>query len=126
MVDASLRPLPLVSPDEEERRFERMVEAMAGMPQHERAPRTASPKTDEVDRLVALVKRLEERLEVLEAELVPVHRSRKCPRCHRLSLEVVRSRPHPEFGAADIEQHDVRCDCGYRGSRLYDPCGFLR
>jgi hypothetical protein len=126
VMDASLRPLPLVSPDEEARRFEAMVEAKAGTPQRERTPRIGFPTLAEFGRLLAAVEQLEHRLEALEAELVPLHRSRKCPRCHQLSLMLVTSRPHPEFGAAEIEQHDVRCDCGYRGSRLYDPSNFLR
>jgi hypothetical protein len=124
-MDPSLRPLHLVTSDEELRRFEGMVDAMAGMPQREPTPRIGSPTLAEFDRLLAAVERLEHRVEALEAELVPPHRSRKCPRCHRLSLVLVTSRPHPEFGAANIEQHDLRCDCGYRGSRLYDPSNFL-
>jgi hypothetical protein len=124
MADANFRSMRLVSPDEEARRFERMVEAMAGTPQRD-ASRTASPMLAEFGHLMEQVKRLEQRVEVLEAESVPSHRSCKCPRCHQLSLVVVRSRPHPEFGAEGIEQHDVRCDCGYQGSRLYDPSGFL-
>ena len=64
-------------------------------------------------RLLALVERLNQKMEVLEAELVLRHRSRKCPCCHRLSLAVVATRPHPELGHEGIEQHDVRCSCGY-------------
>ena len=70
--------------------------------------------------------RLKQRVEALEAELVPLHRSRKCPCCHRLSLVVVAARPHAEFGAEGIEQHEVRCGCGYQASRLHDPRDFLR
>jgi hypothetical protein len=125
VMDASLRPLPLVSSDEEARRFEAMVDAMAGMPQREPTPRVGFPTLAEFGRLLAAVERLEHRVETLEAELVPPHRSRKCPRCHQLSLVLITSRPHPEFGAAGIEQHEVRCDCGYRASRLYDPSDFL-
>jgi hypothetical protein len=80
----------------------------------------------EFGRLVALLERLKQRVEVLEAELVPLHRSRECPCCHRLSLAVVATRPHPELGLEGIEQHDVRCSCGYEASRLYDPQDFLR
>ena len=50
----------------------------------------------------------------------------KCPCCHRLCLAVVATRPHPELGPEGIEQHDVRCSCGYEASRLYDPQDFLR
>jgi hypothetical protein len=120
-MDPSLRPLHLVSPDEELHRFEGMVEAMAGTPRHEPTPRIGFPTLAEFGRLLAAVERLEQRVEVLEAELVPLHRSRKCPRCHQLSLVLVTSRRHPEFDAADIEQHDVRCGCGSRGSRHTTP-----
>jgi hypothetical protein len=44
-------------------------------------------------------------------------------------LRVINTSAHPEFGFAGIETHEVRCDraeCGYAGSRLYDPSEFLR
>lgn len=126
MGDGSLRPLQLVDADENDRRFDVMVEAMAGFPTLVSAPLPVFAVVAEIARLAALVERLGERMEVLEAELVPAHRSPKCPCCHRLSLAVVATRPHPEFDTAGIEQHDVRCDCGYHASRLYDPRDFLR
>jgi hypothetical protein len=78
--------------------------------------------------MTGFLKRLEQRVAVLEAELAPPHRSRKCPRCQGLTLELVATGPHPEFGFAGIEQHEVRCGsptCGYRGTRLYDPNNYI-
>ena len=125
MGDGSLRPLQLVDADEDARRFDAVVQAMAGGPAQLRAPQPVFAIVAEVARLAVLVERLEERLEALEAELVPPCRSRKCPSCRRLSLAVVATRPHPEFDSEGIEQHDVRCGCGYQASRLYDPRDFL-
>ena len=88
--------------------------------------RTASADTP-VGRLAAHVLELERRVEALEAELVPCSRSRKCPCCQELGLEVVDARPHPEFGAEGIQQHEVSCaKCGHNGVRLYDPNNYLR
>ena len=126
MDDARSQALPLVGADEEARRFDRMLEAMAGVREHQGSSQPVSLTVAEFGRLVALVERLNQRMEVLEAELVPLHRSRKCPCCHRLCLAVVATRPHPELGPEGIEQHDVRCSCGYESSRLYDPQDFLR
>lgn len=126
MGDASLRPVQLVDADENARRFDAMVQTMAGVPTVVSVPLPVFAVVAEIARLAGLLERLQERMEALESELVPPHRSRKCPCCHRLSLAVVETRPHPEFGPEGIEQHDVRCGCGYRGSRLYDPRDFLR
>ena len=125
MNNISLQPLPLADADEDARRSNAVVDPRAGVPRRVSSPHPAASAL-EAGPLVALVKRLEQRVEVLEAELVPLHRSRKCPCCHRLSLAVIASRPHPEFSAEGIEQHDVRCGCGYHASRLYDPRDFLR
>ena len=112
--------------DEDARRFDAAAEAMAGVPPSVRAPQPVFAIVAEVARLAGLVEQLGERLKALEAELVPPFRSRKCPSCRRLSLAVVATRPHPEFDSEGIEQHDVRCACGYAASRLYDPRDFLR
>jgi hypothetical protein len=126
MGDTRLRPLQLVDSDEAARRFDAMVETMAGAPTPKSAPQLLSVIAAEVGRLVILMERLKERVDALEAELVPPYRSRKCPCCHRIALTVVATRLHPVFGTEGIEQHDVRCDCGYHTSRVYDPRDFLR
>jgi hypothetical protein len=126
MDDAGPPHLELVDVDANARLFDAVLETMAGVPKPTRAPTTTPLRAAEFGRLVALVMRLEQRVEALEAELVPLHRSRKCPRCHQLFLVVVAARPHPEFGPEGIEQHEVRCGCGYQASRLHDPRDFLR
>jgi hypothetical protein len=126
MTDRRSRLLPFVARDEEERRFHVMlgaipsIEACGDVP-----PQAVSMIIGEIGRLVTLVEQLKHKVETLEAELVPLHRSRKCPYCFRLSLAVVAARPHPELGYEGIEQHDVQCSCGYQASRLYDPRDFL-
>jgi hypothetical protein len=78
--------------------------------------------------MTEFLKRLEKRVAALEAELAPPNRTRKCPRCQDFTLELVATGPHPEFGFAGIEQHEVRCGsptCGYRGTRLYDPNNYI-
>ena len=71
---------------------------------------------------------LHERLAAIEARLrLSVHDM--CPQCRSGRLRVIDTSPHPEFGFAGIETHQVRCDraeCGYAGTRLYDPKEFLR
>jgi hypothetical protein len=126
MGDGSLRPVQLVDADEDSRRFDAVAQTVAGVPPPARAPQPAFATLAEVARLAVLVERMGERLEALEAELVPSGRSWKCSSCRRLSLAVVAGRPHPEFDCAGIEQHDVRCGCGYHPSRLYDSRDFLR
>ena len=125
MTDVRSQVLPFVEADEEARRFHTMLEALADVAERAGASQPASLLVAEFGRLVALVEQLKHRVEALEAESVPQHRSRKCPCCHRLSLAVVATRRHPELGHAGIEQHDVRCSCGYQGSRLYDPRDYL-
>ena len=42
---------------------------------------------------------------------------------------MVATAPHPEFGFAGVEQHEVRCGaagCGHSDTRLYDPRDYLR
>lgn len=118
--------LHLVGAEEEARRFEGLLECMQGIREHVDASQAVPLIVAEFGRLVALVEHLNQRVETLESELVPLHRARKCPCCHRLSLAVVATRPHPELGAEGIEQHEVRCSCGYQGSRLYDPQDYVR
>jgi hypothetical protein len=126
MDDVRLQALHLVGADEEARRFDKMLDAIQGVREQVGTSQPVSLILAEFGRLVALVERLNQTMEVLEAELVPLHRSRKCPCCHRLCLAVVATRPHPELGSEGIEQHDVRCSCGYEACRLYDPRDFLR
>ena len=88
--------------------------------------RTASEDSD-VRRLAAHVLQLEQRLEALEAEVGPCSRARKCPCCQKPGLQVIGVRPHPEFGAEGIQQHEVSCaKCGHSDVRLYDPNNYLR
>jgi hypothetical protein len=126
MDDAGSPRLQLINADENVRRFDALLETIGGVARSTKAPQARPPTASEFYRLVTLVMRLEQRMEALEAESVPLHRSRKCPCCHQLSLVVVASQPHPQFGTDGVEQHDVRCGCGYRGPRLYDPRDFLR
>jgi hypothetical protein len=52
-----------------------------------------------------------------------------CPQCRSGRLRVINTSAHPEFGFAGIETHEVRCDraeCGYAGSRLYEPSAVQR
>ncbi len=125
MTDTRSRILPFVGQDEEERRFHTMLGVIASVGECASVPQQGSLIVAEIGRLVALVEQLTHKVETLEAELVPLHRSRKCPYCCRLSLAVVAARPHPELGYEGIEQHEVRCSCGYQASRLYDPRDFV-
>ena len=126
MADAGLPHLQLVDASDDARRFSEMLSAMAGVSRRGSAPRATSVLMAAVGRLAALVEQLEHRVAAIEAELVPLHRSRKCPCCRRLSLTVVAAQPHPEFGIEGIERHDVRCSCGYQAFRLYDPRDYIR
>jgi hypothetical protein len=125
VTDTRSQVLPFVEPDEEERRFHMMLGEIANGGECASVPQTVPLIVAEISRLAAFVEQLTHKVEALEAELVPLHRSRKCPCCYRLSLVVVATRPHPELGCEGIEQHDVRCSCGYQASRLYDPRDFL-
>ena len=125
MTDTKSQVLPFVERDEEERRFHMMLVEIANDRECANVPQTVSLLAAEIGRLAALLEQLKHRVETLEAKLVPLHRSRKCPYCCRLSLAVVAARPHPELAYEGIEQHDVRCRCGYQASRLYDPRDFL-
>jgi hypothetical protein len=81
------------------------------------------------------IRDLEEQIELLDGRLAAVESRLRlsaqdtCPQCRGGRLRVVDTSPHPEFGFAGIETHEVRCDraeCGYAGTRLYDPNEFLR
>ena len=81
------------------------------------------------------MKCLEDRIEVLQERLTAIESRLRlsmhdmCPQCRSGRLRVIHTSPHPEFGFAGIETHQVRCDraeCGYVGTRLYDPKEFLR
>lgn len=124
MVDSST-PMHLVHAEEVARQINDAAKIMADAPTLVNVPLPVFAVVAEVARLAALVERLGQRIEALEAELVPSYRSRKCPACHTLSLAVVATRPHPQFGTEGIEQHDVRCSCGYHASRLYDARDFI-
>jgi hypothetical protein len=98
-----------------------------------RTPR--DPSTRSVRLLSKRLKDLEDRIEVLHEQLAAVESRLRlsvhdmCPQCRRGRLRVIETAPHPEFGFAGIETHQVRCDradCAYAGTRLYDPNEFLR
>jgi hypothetical protein len=125
MTDTGSQVLPFVEQVEEEHRFHMMLGEIANAGELASVPHTVPLIVAEIGRLLAFVEQLAHKVEALEAELVPLHRSRKCPCCRRSSLAVVAARPHPELGCEGIEQHDVRCSCGYQASRLYDPRDFL-
>jgi hypothetical protein len=126
MADARVPHLQLVDARDDTRQFAELLNAMAGLPTRGSAPRPNALVVAAVTRLAGLMQQLEQRIAAIEAELVPLHRSRKCPCCHQLSLTVVSAQRHPEFGIEGIEQHDVRCGCGYQASRLYDPRDYIR
>jgi hypothetical protein len=103
------------------------------VPAATRPPR--EPSTRSVRLLSKRLKDLEDRIEMLHEQLVAVESRLRlsvhdmCPQCRRGRLRVIETAPHPEFGFAGIETHQVRCDraeCGYAGTRLYDPNEFLR
>jgi hypothetical protein len=99
---------------------------------------TRPPRDPNVRAVRLLSKRLrdlEDRIELLHEQLAAVESRLRlsvhdmCPQCRRGRLRVIETAPHPEFGFAGIETHQVRCDraeCGYAGTRLYDPNEFLR
>ena len=118
--------MQLVDARDDSRQFTELLNAMAGLPTRESTPQSAALVVAVVVHLAALMQQLEQRIAALEAELVPLHRSRKCPCCYQQSVKVVVAQPHPEFGIEGIEQHDVRCSCGYGASRLYDPRDYIR
>jgi hypothetical protein len=93
------------------------------------------PSTRSVRLLSKRLKDLEDRIELLHERLAAIESRLRlsahdmCPQCRGGRLRVVDTSPHPEFGFAGIETHEVRCDraeCGYAGTRLYDPNEFLR
>jgi hypothetical protein len=98
-----------------------------------RPPR--EPNARSVRLLSKRLKDLEDRIELLQEQLAAVESRLRlsvhdmCPQCRSGRLRVIETAPHPEFGFAGIETHQVRCDraeCGYAGTRLYDPNEFLR
>ena len=93
------------------------------------------PSARSVRLLSKRLRDLEDRIEVLHEQLAAVESRLRlsahdmCPQCRSGRLRVIETAPHPEFGFAGIETHQVRCDraeCGYAGTRLYDPNEFLR
>jgi hypothetical protein len=93
------------------------------------------PNARSVRLLSKRLKELEDRIETLHERLAAIEARLRlsaqdmCPQCRRGRLRVIETSPHPEFGFAGIETHQVRCDraeCGYAGTRLYDPNEFLR
>jgi len=118
--------LQLVDAGDDTPQFTELLNAMAGLPTRGSAPQSTALVVAAFVRLAALMQQLEQRIAAMESELVPLHRSRKCPCCDQQSLKVVAAQPHPEFGIEGIEQHEVRCSCGYRASRLYDPRDYIR
>jgi hypothetical protein len=98
-----------------------------------RPPR--EPNARSVRLLSKRLKDLEDRIELLQERLAAIEARLRlsaqdmCPQCRRGRLRVIETSAHPEFGFAGIELHQVRCDraeCGYAGTRLYDPNEFLR
>jgi hypothetical protein len=93
------------------------------------------PSTRSARLLCKRMKSLENRIEVLQERLIAIESRLRlsvhdmCPQCRSGRLRVIGTAPHPEFGFAGIETHQVRCDraeCGYAGTRLFDPNEFLR
>jgi hypothetical protein len=98
-----------------------------------RPPR--EPNSRSVRLLSKRLKDLADRIELLQERLAAIEARLRlsaqdmCPQCRRGRLRVIETSAHPEFGFAGIELHQVRCDrgeCGYAGTRLYDPNEFLR
>lgn len=107
------------------------------MSQSVRAPANPSrePSARSARLLCKRMKGLEDRIEVLQERLLAIESRLRlsvhdmCPQCRNGRLRVIDTAPHPEFGFAGIETHQVRCDrpeCGYAGTRLFDPNEFLR
>ncbi len=117
----------LLSPAEEEDRFNRVLDAVAGkVDTPVRPPRTARPCQGELERLWRAIGQLEQRIAELEAKPPRTSRSRKCPRCRQLTLDVIAMRSHPEFGDEGIKLQEIVCRrCGHRDHRLFDPNGFI-
>jgi hypothetical protein len=93
------------------------------------------PRIRSVRLLCKQIKVLEGQIEVLHERLTAIEARLRlsahdmCPQCRSGRLRVIETSSHPEFGFAGIETHQVRCDrpeCGYAGTRLYDPNEFLR
>jgi hypothetical protein len=109
-----------------------------GVVSHQLRAATKPPRDPNARSIRLLSKRLKEvegRIEMLQERLAAIEARLRlgaqdmCPQCRRGRLRVVETSPHPEFGFAGIETHQVRCDrpeCGYAGTRLYDPNEFLR
>jgi hypothetical protein len=97
-------------------------------PPREPNARSVRLLSKQVRDLVDRIELLHERLAAIESRLrLSAHDM--CPQCRSGRLRVIETAPHPEFGFAGIETHQVRCDrpeCGYAGTRLYDPNEFLR
>jgi hypothetical protein len=93
------------------------------------------PSARSVRLLSRRLKDLEDQIEMLHERLAAIESRLRlsaqdmCPQCRSGRLRVTDTSLHPEFGFAGIETHRVRCDraeCGYAGTRLYDPNEFLR
>ena len=93
------------------------------------------PNARSVRLLSRRLRELEDRIETVQERLAAIEARLRlsaqdmCPQCRHGRLRVVETSAHPEFGFAGIETHQVRCDradCGYAGTRLYDPNEFLR
>jgi len=68
--------LQLVDAGDDTRQFMEWLNAMAGLPTRGSAPQSAALVVAAVVRLAALMQQLEQRIAAIEAELVPLHRSR--------------------------------------------------
>ena len=115
MADARVPHLQLVDARDDTRQFAELLNAMAGLPRRGSAPRPNALVVAAVTRLAGLMQQLEQRIAAIEAELVPLHRSRKCPCCYQQSLKVVAAQPHPagriaRGGASTgAQQHEGVC-----------------
>lgn len=67
------------------------------------------------------VEALNKRIAALEEKLAPAT-GKRCPVCDALSLKVISSSPHPEFGFAGVKQDKMRCgSCGHEETRERRP-----
>lgn len=94
----------------------------------ETGQRSARLLTKHIKDLEDQIGTLHDRLAAVEARL-RLKVQDVCPQCRKGRLQVIQTAPHPDFEFAGIETHQVRCDraeCGYTGTRLYDPNEYLR
>ncbi|CAM5218229.1 hypothetical protein CDEF62S_00372 [Castellaniella defragrans] len=60
---------------------------------------------------------LQKRVAALEAKLGPKPGG-QCPKCGEMSMRLISSAPHPEFGFAGAKRDTLRCEsCGFEETR---------